>query len=337
MSTNPADRAGTNDGAGRPRIVVADGYTLNPGDLDWSPLRALGDLSVHDRSAEELEAHCKDAAIVLTNKEVFDRALLSRLPRLEFISVLATGTNVVDLKAAAERGVVVSNVPAYSTESVAEHTFALLFALNNRVAEHGAKSSDGTWTQSGHFSYRLGPIAELAGSTFGIVGLGTIGRKVALIARAFGMRPIAAQSLRADSTDATDAVQRVPLDQLFAEADIISLHCPLTEHTRGLVNAARLSTMKPTSLLLNTGRGPLVDEPALAHALASGTLRGAGLDVLSVEPPPHDHPLLHAPNCIVTPHLAWATVAARQRLLGTTIANVRAFLSGSPQNVVRHV
>lgn len=337
MSTNPTGTASTSEDPARPRIVVADGYTLNPGDLDWGPLRALGELSVYDRSRAELEARCRNAEIVLTNKEIFDRALLSRLPRLKFISVLATGTNVVDLKAAAEAGVVVSNVPAYSTESVAEHTFALLFALNNRVAEHGATASDGTWSKSGHFSYRLGPIAELAGSTFGIVGLGTIGRQVARIARAFGMRPIAAQSLRGESKDTDDGVQRVPLDQLFAEADIVSLHCPLTEHTRGLVNAARLRTMKPTSLLLNTGRGPLVDEPALAHALASGALRGAGLDVLSVEPPPHDHPLLHAPNCIVTPHLAWATVAARQRLLGTTVANVRAFLSGAPQNVVRHV
>jgi glycerate dehydrogenase len=325
----------------RPKIVVADGYTTNPGDLDWSSLEALGELSVFERcGAEQLLARCEHADIVLTNKEVFDRATLLQLPRLSFISVLATGTNVVDLVAAKERGVKVSNVPAYSTHSVVEHTFALLFALNNRVDEHNRAARDGTWTNSGHFSFRTGPIHELHGGCFGIVGLGTIGKRVAAVAHALGMRVLAAESLNPRATGGSGApadpsfVARAPLEQVLRDADVLSLHCPLSEATRALLNRERLALMKPTSVLLNTGRGALLDELALADALNSGALRGAALDVLNQEPPPHAHPLLSAPNCIVTPHLAWATVAARRRLLETSVANVRAFLAGKPQNLV---
>jgi glycerate dehydrogenase len=250
--------------------------------------------------------------------------------------VLATGTNVVDLAAAREQGVVVSNVPAYSTASVAEHTFALLFALNNRIAEHNSAARDGRWSRSGHFSFPLGPIEELHGQCFGIVGLGTIGRNVAQIARAFGMRVVAAQSASAVNAtrDAELGVTRLTLDELLATADVVSLHCPLNEHTRGLVDARRLRLMKPSAVLLNTSRGPVIDEAALAEALGRGQLRGAGLDVLSQEPPAPDHPLLRASNCVVTPHLAWATVQARTRLLSVSVDNVRAFLAGAPQNVV---
>lgn len=319
----------------RPNIVVVDGLTTTRGDLDFTALAAFGELTVYERCGTALCERCREADIVLTNKEVFDAATLAQLPRLRFISVLATGTNVVDLPAASRAGIVVSNVPSYSTDSVAQHVFSLLLELNNRTADNAAFTRSGGWSHSGQFSAPQHPITELSGKVFGIVGLGEIGRRVAQVADAFGMRVLAARSLRKDS-DVSDAsgVRRVPLSQLLAEADVVSLHCPLTEQTRGLIGAAELAQMKTTAILLNTGRGPLVDEQALADALARGAVRGAGLDVLSEEPPPPDHPLLSAPNCLVTPHVAWASVEARQRLLEVSVRNVERFVQGRPQNVV---
>ncbi len=319
----------------QPHIVVADGLTTTQNDLDWSSLEALGSVTTYERCGPELVARCREADVVLTNKEVFDEDVLRRLPRLKFISVLATGTNVVDLDAAHRCGIAVSNVPSYSTDSVTQHVFALLLELNNRVSEHAAACRDGRWSRSGRFSNPLLPISELAHKTFGIVGFGHIGQGVALVAAAFGMKVLVATSHRAKGNrDDPRYVQRVDLDELFRSADVLSLHCPLTQATRRLVDARRLGTMKPTAILINTGRGPLVDEAALADALHTGKLRGAGLDVLSQEPPPEDHPLLTAPNCLITPHLAWASVEARRRLLEQSVENVAAFLSGRPKNLV---
>jgi glycerate dehydrogenase len=314
----------------RPRIVVADGYTTNSGDLDWGPLGELGELQVHDRSGSALETHIANADIVLTNKEPMPRELLERLPQLRFISVLATGTNVVDLVAARAHGVVVSNVPGYSTNAVVQLVFSLLFAFTNRVAEHGLAASDGRWSRCGDFSLRLGPISEVAGKRLGIVGFGAIGQAVARAAEAFGMKVCTV----ARPSNAGHAVERLELDELFATSDVVTLHCPLTDSTRDLVNTERLARMKPSALLINTGRGGLVDEIALACALDEGQIAGAGLDVLKHEPPAEYHRLLSVKNCIVTPHLGWASVEARQRLMDESVLNVRAFLSGAPRNVV---
>jgi glycerate dehydrogenase len=309
------------------RIVVLDGFTLNPGDLSWDALRALGDCVVHDRTAApDVVARARGAAIVLTNKTVLDRAALAQLPDLRYVGVLATGYNVVDMAAAAQRGVTVTNVPAYGTRAVAQHTFALLLELAQRVGEQAAAVREGRWCACPDFSFCDHPLVELDGLTMGIVGYGNIGRSVAEIARAFGMRVLVNSRRVAGSVD---------LDVLFGESDVLSLHCPLTPETRGLVNAARLARMKPTAFLLNTGRGPLVDEGDLADALNAGRLAGAGLDVLSVEPPPPTNPLLNARNCLITPHVGWAARAARERLMHEAVANVRAFLSGTPRNVVR--
>jgi len=317
------------------RIVVVDGHSMNPGDLSYEPLAALGELTIYPRSGAQLLAHCQGANVVLTNKERFDASLLAQLPDLEFIAVTATGCNVVDLLAAKARKIPVSNVPGYSTDSVAQHVFALLLELNNRTSEHVAASRDGRWTAGGDFSLTLSPIRDLAGKTLGIVGYGAIGQRVRAIAEAFGMRVVAAarSAARAPSASPED-VQRVPLRELFETSDVISLHCPLTRETENLVNRERLGWMKPSAYLINTGRGPLVDEAALAAALAAGTLAGAGLDVLCREPPNADHPLLREKRCLVTPHLAWASVEARTRLLRVTVDNVRGFLLGAPQNVV---
>jgi glycerate dehydrogenase len=316
----------------RPRIVVADGYTTNSGDLDWGPLERLGELVVYPRLGTALEASIGDADIVLTNKEPLSGELLARLRRLRFISVLATGTNVVDLAAARARGIVVSNVPGYSTPSVVQLVFALLFELTTRTAEHAAAARDGRWTASGDFSYRVVPISEVAGKTLGIVGFGTIGRAVARAALSFGMKVAVAS--RPSNAHSDLPVERVELEELFAQSDVLTLHCPLSDATSDLVNAERLARMKASAFLINTGRGGLVDEPALAQALNEGRIAGAGLDVLKQEPPPSAHPLLSAKNCIVTPHLGWASREARQRLLDESVENVRSFLAGTPRNVV---
>ncbi len=313
------------------KIVVLDAHTLD--DLSWAGLRQFGSCEIHPRtSPDQVVARAAGAAIVLTNKARLGRGEIAALPDLRYIGVLATGHDVVDVRAAAERGVTVTNVPAYGTPSVAQMTFALLLELCHHVGVHAQAARDGRWSASGEFSYRERPLIELAGCTLGIVGLGAIGRAVARIAAAFGMRVIAASSRPA--APAGLEVEIVPLDVVFAQADVVTLHCPLTPETARMVDAGRLASMKPTALLVNTARGGLVDEAALVAALSRGRLAGAALDVLAVEPPPADHPLLRAPNCLVTPHIAWATRAARERLLQAAIDNVAAFVAGTPLNVV---
>ena len=315
-------------------IVVLDGYTLNPGDLNWEPLLDLSDdCKLYDRTAApETVERARDAGIVLTNKVVLDRAVLDQLPKLRYIGVLATGVNVVDLEAARGREITVTNVPAYSTASVVQLTFALLLELTNRVGHHSASVRGGNWVKSRDFSYWDFPLVELAGLTMGLVGFGAIAQGVARVAQALGMNVIATR--RGNSADEVPGVRLVDLDTLFRESDVLSVHCPLTPETRGLVNAARLALMKPMACVINTSRGPVVDEADLAAALNGGKLAGAGLDVLSTEPPAATNPLLTAKNCFITPHIAWATRSARSRLLEVVVANIRAFLDGKPQNVV---
>lgn len=314
-------------------LVVLDGFTLNPGDLSWDALRALGSCTIYDRTPpDQVVARTAGAEVALTNKTVLNAAQLAALPQLRYVGVLATGTNVVDLAAARAQGIVVTNVPAYSTRSAAQLTLALLLELCHHVGHHAGTVRGGRWSRSADFCYWDHPLVELDGRTIGIVGFGSIGRAVADLARAFGMR-VQVQTRRPESV-ASPGVKCVDLDELFRTSDVISLHCPLTEQTRHLVNATRLRLMKPTAFLLNTGRGPLVDEEALAAALRAGQLAGAALDVLSVEPPPAHHPLFQAPRCLITPHIAWATDAARKRLMQQAVENVRAFLAGQPINRV---
>jgi glycerate dehydrogenase len=318
------------------KIVVLDGHTLNPGDLNWDALRALGACEVYERSAPaEVVPRAAGAEIVLTNKTVLTREQIALLPALRYIGVLATGFNVVDAAAAGERGIPVTNVPTYGTRSVAQTTFALLLELTQHAGHHAQTVRDGRWTKCPDFSYWDHPLVELDGLIMGIVGLGRIGRAVADLAAAFGMRVIA--HAPRPPADRPAWIELADVDSLFSRSDVVSLHCPLTPETRGLVNAARLARMKRTAFLLNTSRGPLVDEPALAAALNNGQIAGAGLDVLAMEPPAAVNPLLGARNCLITPHLAWATRAARARLMDTAVANVAAFLAGRPTNVVNRV
>jgi glycerate dehydrogenase len=315
-----------------PRIVVLDGYTLNPGDLDWGPLSAIADLTVHERTPVELAAErATGAEIVLTNKSPVPRAVIEALPELKYIGVLATGYNIVDVAAARERGIPVSNVPGYGTSAVAQHVFALLLELTQHTGLHSDTVKAGEWANSADWCYWRTPLVELSGLTMGVVGYGAIGRAVARIAQAFGMKVIAATRT---PRDAEDGVEFTSVDDLFRRADVVSLHCPLTPETQGMVNAVRLAAMKPTAFLVNTARGPLVVEQDLAAALHAGRIAGAALDVLSTEPPKPDNPLPAAPRCLLTPHLAWAARAARQRLMDTAVDNVRAFLAGVPRNVV---
>lgn len=314
-------------------IVVLDGLTLNPGDLSWADLEALGACVIYDRTPMALVAErAANAEIVLTNKTIVKREQIEKLPRLRYLGVLATGINVVDPAAARERGVSVTNVPTYGTRSVAQMTFALLLELALHVGHHAQTVRQGRWTASPDFCYWDFPLVELDGLTMGLVGFGRIGRAVAEVAHAFGMTVLVHSRRR--PADAPDYVSFVDLDPLFRTSDVVSLHCPLTPETQHLVNRQRLELMNPSAFLLNTSRGPLVDEEALAAALNSGRIAGAGLDVLSAEPPPATNPLLEAKNCVVTPHIAWASRAARQRLMRIAAENVKAFLGGKPQNVV---
>jgi glycerate dehydrogenase len=315
------------------RIVVLDGYTLNPGDLSWADLEALGPCTVYDRTAaEEVVSRAQDADIVLSNKTVLSRRIIAQLPRLKYIGVIATGYNVVDTQAARERNIVVTNVPTYGTPSVAQMVFAHLLNLAQRVGHHAQSVAAGRWCASRDWCYWDYPLVELASLTMGIIGFGRIGRATAELARASGMKVLAYDTAVPSRVPA--GVEFVELEQIFRSSDVLSLHCPLTPQTKELVNRQRLAMMKPSAYLINTSRGPLIDEAALAEALNSGRLAGAGLDVLSVEPPGPDHPLLSARNCYITPHIAWATKAARERLLGAILANIRAYLAGRPQNVV---
>lgn len=314
----------------RPNIVVLDGHTLNPGDLDWHAIEALGALTVHVRTDDaEIVARAADADILLTNKTAITAETIAALPKLRFIGVLATGHNVVDTAAASARGIPVCNVPGYGTASVAQHVFALLLELTQHTGHHAQTVREGRWNACPDFCYWDFPLIELAGRTLGIVGYGSIGEAVARIGLAFGMKVIAS----ARRPRSAEGVEFVSTEEIFRRADVVTLHCPLTEETRGLVNAARIATMKPTAFLINTGRGPLVVEQDLADALNAGRLAGAGLDVLSTEPP-RDNPLLGAKHCIITPHIAWATHSSRARLMDVVAENVRAFLAGKPQNVV---
>lgn len=315
------------------RIVVLDGYTLNPGDLSWDELEALGTCRIYDRTpAAEVVPRAKDAQIVLTNKTALSGEVIQQLPQLRYVGVLATGYNIVDAAAARRRGIPVANVPTYGTRSVAQMVFAHLLNLTQHVAHHAQSVAQGRWSGCEDFCYWDYPMIELAGQTMGIVGFGRIGRATGQLALAFGMNVLACDV--AVPPDSAEEVEMVELDVLLRRSDVVSLHCPLTPATERLIDRERLALMKDSAFLINTSRGPLVDEPALAEALSSGRLTGAGLDVLSVEPPGTDNPLLSADNCFVTPHVAWATKAARARLLRTVVANVRAFLDQKPQNVV---
>jgi glycerate dehydrogenase len=315
------------------KIVVLDGYTLNPGDLSWKELETLGQCAVYDRTKpEEVLQRAEGAEIVLTNKTVLSADVIQRLRSLRYIGVLATGFNIVDVEAASDRGVVVTNVPAYSTQSVAQLVFAHLLNLTHRVGHHAKTVRNGRWLSSEDFCYWDTPLIELAGLTMGIIGFGRIGKTVAKIALAFGMEVVVYNISRPASMP--EGCEFVGLEDLFRRSDVVSLHCPLTAQSEKIVNEERLSLMKRTAFLINTSRGPLVDEQALAEALNNERIAGAGLDVLSSEPPDKDNPLLQAKNCFITPHIAWATRAARERLLKVVVDNVAAFLVGKPQNVV---
>ena len=313
------------------KIVATDAYTLNPGDLSWDPIRAMGELTLYERTpAELIVERCHDAAIVLTNKTPFNRQTLAALPALRFIAVTATGHNVIDSAAAKEQKIAVSNVPAYGTDSVAQHVFSLLLELTNHVGRNAREVANGKWQSSADWCFTEAPVMELAGKTFGVVGFGHIGAQAARIANAFGMKVL----YHSPSKKETALATAVGLDELFATSDVVTLHCPLTSTNQEFVNAALLARMKPSALLINTARGQLINEQELADALNNGVIAGAGLDVLSKEPPTNGNPLLNAKNCIVTPHNAWISKEARTRIMQVTTANVEAFLKGAPQNVV---
>lgn len=315
------------------RIVVLDGHTLNPGDLSWEALESLGDCTVFERSnPSQVVPRAAGAEIVLTNKTPLDRSIFDGLPDLQYVGVLATGFNIVDTTAARERRIPVTNVPAYGSQSVAQMTFAHILELTQRVGHHAARVRDGEWNRCPDFCFWDAPLIELEGATLGILGYGRIGQSVARIASAFGMKVIATR--RSNDAGRGDGVEYVSLEDLLAASDVISLHCPLTPETHHLINEDRLKQMKPSALIVNTSRGPLIDESALAAALNDGRLAGAGLDVLELEPPRQESPLYSTKNCYITPHIAWATYAARKRLMSIAVDNVAHFVNGNPTNVV---
>ena len=328
------------------KIVEMDGYAANPGDISWEPWRNIAlpnggvcDFVMYERTAPKMVVErAKGAEIVITNKVVFSREVMDALPELRYIGVLATGYNVVDIAAAKERGIVVTNIPAYSTQSVAQLAIAHLLHITNNVAEHDRVVHEGGWTRNADFSFWVSPQRELAGRTFGVVGLGNIGTAIARIASAMGMKVLAFSSkakLEMESLGIDGIEKAGTIEELFSQSDVVSLHCPLTETTKHIVNKKTLDLMKPDAILLNTGRGPLIDEQALADALNEGRIYAAGIDVLTEEPPRNGSPLLTARNCHITPHIAWATLAARERLMQIAIDNIKAFLRGEPQNVVQ--
>ena len=315
------------------KIVVLDGYTANPGDLSWEGLELLGEVTVYDRTKpSETVTRAAEAEIVITNKVVIGREEMAQLPHLIYIGVLATGYNVVDIAAARDRGIIVTNVPAYSTESVAQMVFAHLLTVTNHTERYAIENRQGRWSSNPDFCYYANFITELADKTFGIVGLGNIGQRVAQIAQAFGMKVKAFTSKPAEALP--EGIQKADLKELFQTSDIISLHCPLTPDTHHLIKAETIAWMNPETILINTGRGPLVDDAALAEALKAGRLKAYCADVMTEEPPKADNPLLLVDNAYITPHIAWATKEARQRLLQIATTNVSAFLKGTPQNVI---
>ncbi len=315
------------------KAVILDGFCENPGDLSWDAVKEFCELTIYDRTApEDVLTRAAGAEIVVVNKVPLTREIIEQLPDLRFVAILATGYNIIDTECCAERGIPVANIPAYSTDSVAQYVFSFILAHASRVAGHSAAVHDGAWTACPDFTFRVAPICEIAGKTLGIIGYGKIGQKVAAIGKAFGMKILANTAHPEKYTDA--GVVFVDLDTLARESDFISLHCPLTKETNGLVNADFLSKMKKNAFLVNTSRGPVVDEQALADALNNDRIAGAGADVLSTEPPKADNPLLTAKNCLITPHIAWAPFETRQRLMDIFVENIRAFINGKPINVV---
>lgn len=316
------------------KIVVLDGYTLNPGDLSWEGLEKLGDLTVYDRTpADQVVERAKDAEIVFTNKTPLGEEILANLPALKFIGVLATGYNIVNTDVAKKNRVIVSNVPGYGTASVVQMTFALLLELTQHVKHHSDTVKEGRWAKSVDWCYWDFPLVELAGKTIGIIGFGSIGEKVADIATAFGMNIIGSKRHRTDQSHRKN-FRWAEIPELLAQSDVVSIHTPLVPETQGLINKENLALMKPSAFLLNTSRGPIVVDQDLADALNNGVIAGAGIDVLSKEPPAADNPLFGAKNCIITPHIAWATKEARSRLMDIAVQNLTAFIDRNPVNVV---
>lgn len=318
------------------KIVVLDGYTLNPGDLSWDALKQLGNVTVYDRTRyDQIVSRCQDAEVVLTNKTPLDAATLNQLPRLKYVGVLATGYNIVDVAVCKQKGVVVSNVPGYGTTAVAQFVFALLLELCLHVQKHSDAVFDGKWSRSVDFCFWDYPLIELTGKTLGIIGFGTIGQKVADIAAAFDMQVIAHSRRQTDQSHRKN-FKWVELDELLKQSDVVSIHCPLTPETQGLINAKNLRKMKPSAFLINTSRGPIVNDVDLTDALNNNLIAGAGIDVLSKEPPLADTPIFKAKNCIITPHIAWAAKEARARLMNIVINNLKAFTAGRPENVINN-
>ncbi|HEY4060328.1 MAG TPA: D-2-hydroxyacid dehydrogenase [Puia sp.] len=316
------------------KIIILDGYTLNPGDLSWDGLRSFGDLVLYDRTAPgEVVERCKGAEIVFTNKTPVNAEALEQLPLLKYIGVLATGYNIVDVEAAKKKGILVANVPGYGTASVVQMTFALLFELTLHVQRHSDSVMEGKWSRSADFCFWDFPLVGLAGKTIGIIGMGHIGGKVARVAAAFDMKIIGNSRSRKGTPEGI-AFRWAEIPELLEQSDVVSIHCPLFPETRGLINKESLSRMKPTAFLLNTSRGPIIVEEDLADALNGGLIAGAGIDVLFTEPPPADNPLFGAKNCIITPHISWATKEARARLMEIAVSNLSAFRSGKPVNIV---
>lgn len=318
------------------RIVVLDGYGLNPGDMSWEPLKELGETLIYDRTPDDLIIErAGEAEIIITNKTPITEDTLSKLPNLKYVGILATGYNIVDISAANKRNVVVTNIPAYSTDSVGQMVFALLLELCHHVKDHSDAVRRGDWSTNKDFTFWNYPLIELAGKNIGIIGFGKIGQKVADIAQVFGMNILAYSRTETDQSHRSNFKWVETLDELLKVSDVVSLHCPLFEETRGLINKESLRKMKNTAFLINTSRGPVVVEEDLAQALNDGVVAGAGLDVLSKEPPEQDNPLLKAKNCIITPHIAWATNEARERLMSIALNNIKAFLDKNPINIIK--
>lgn len=316
------------------KIVVLDGITLNPGDLSWDKLKALGNVTVYDRTPSgKIQERSSGAEILLTNKTLLTGNVLETLPSLRYIGILSTGYNVVDIETAKRKGIIVTNVPSYSTSSVVQHTFALLLELCLRVQRHSDSVEKGDWVSSVDFSYSVHPLVELSGKTLGIIGFGNIGQKMADVAASFGMKVVSFSTTNTDQSHRPD-FRWVSIEELFRESDVVTLHCPLVPETKGLVSLRYLKLMKRSSFLLNTSRGAVVVEEDLAHALNNDLIAGAGIDVLSSEPPTGNNPLLKAKNCIITPHIAWATKEARTRLMEIAVSNLSGFLAGRSVNVV---
>lgn len=315
------------------KMIVLDGFMLDTDGISWSDMSKLAEVTVYQKTPPQLIVErCKGATMVLTNKVVITAEIMSQLPELKYIGVLATGFNIIDIKAASERGIVVCNIPSYSTMSVAQTAFSLLLCITQHAEHYAAADTAGRWSDADNFTYVDYPLIELAGKKIGIIGLGHTGTATAKIAQAFGMEVCVYTSKSADSLPT--GYVKMNIDEIFSQCDVISLHCPLNDSTAGMVSRERLAIMKPSAIIINTSRGGIIDEQALADALNNGRILAAGLDVLTKEPPAKDNVLLHARNCYVTPHIGWTTVEARKRLMDIAVANVEAFLNGSPQNRV---